>query len=207
MSRHDRALQVVILEVKDAIDQGNDPRAVAATLVAGLDGEIVHKLAVEFLVGKAADIAREESLRAERAATHGRVAAETPGAGRRWQSPPRPEPTPEDPEREARRQERIAAEEAAIQRQMWDSISSAIGRYKDALRMEWTDELLASSFALADGTRVLWGEATVEQHRERVGMFTANAATNLQGAARHEAAIESLETAGAACLNELAVSV
>lgn len=78
-----------------------------------------------------------------------------------------------------------------------------LDEYAASLRMEWTEELLASSFALSDGVRVLWGDATIEQHRERAQMFTANAQANTEGAARHLAAIRDLRAAGVERLHDL----
>jgi hypothetical protein len=71
------------------------------------------------------------------------------------------------------------------------------------LRMEWTEELLSSAFALPDGTLTTWGAATVADHEARRDMFTANAQANVEGAARHDAAIRELQDAGVSTLNEL----
>lgn len=51
--------------------------------------------------------------------------------------------------------------------------------------IEWSDELLAREFALPDGTYVTWGEATADQHRQRVAMYQTleNAASD--GRRRH----------------------
>ena len=40
---------------------------------------------------------------------------------------------------------------------------------------------------------VLWGDATAAQHQYRVKMFTDNAMANIEGAARHQAAIDEIE--------------
>lgn len=79
----------------------------------------------------------------------------------------------------------------------------AIDSFVSDIRMEWTMELLHSDFALRNGNRVTWGEATVEQHTERRSMFADNAKANLAGAARHDIAITSLTNTGALNLNGL----
>lgn len=59
---------------------------------------------------------------------------------------------------------------------------------------------------MPDGTVVLWGDATIEQHQQRRDLFLRNALANTDGAARHEQAIRTLTETGAATLRE-AVSV
>jgi|ERR1051326_7184523 hypothetical protein len=86
-------------------------------------------------------------------------------------------------------------------------LQAALDRMVAELKMEWTQELLDSTFALSDGSRVTWGNATVEEHRERARMFTDLAETNLHGAARHKLAIDQLVRAGATCLNEVVMLV
>jgi hypothetical protein len=75
--------------------------------------------------------------------------------------------------------------------------------YAAKVRLEVTAELLGTSFALGDGTSVTWGEATVDQHRQRVEMLSANAAGVVETAARHVAAVRMCEEAGVSCLAEL----
>ena len=85
-------------------------------------------------------------------------------------------------------------------------MSGFIDDFATELRMQWTEELLATEFGLADGTRVTWGSATIDQHNERRDMFMANAQANAEGAARHTAAIRALEESGARCLDNLRVA-
>lgn len=82
----------------------------------------------------------------------------------------------------------------------YESMRQALAKYETSLRMQWTEELLASTFAMPDGTLVSWGAATVAQHTERRDMLVTNAAGNLQAAARHEAALTKLRETSAACL-------
>lgn len=92
----------------------------------------------------------------------------------------------------------IEAEFTAKQATM---LSSILNDYKAQLRIEWTAELLSSTFGVGDGTLVTWGEATADQHRDRLEMFKSNAIANIEGAARHEAALDTLTSTGAPCLN------
>lgn len=82
-------------------------------------------------------------------------------------------------------------------------MTASIERYSQSLKMEWTAELLASDFAMADGTRVTWGDATLEQHEERAALFQRNALANSEGAARHLKAVEALRESGRTTLNEV----
>ncbi len=71
------------------------------------------------------------------------------------------------------------------------------------LEIEWTAALLTTTVSLPDGSRVEWGEATREQHEARLEMLAKHAAGELETAARHRAAIDAIDAAGARCLNEL----
>ena len=74
--------------------------------------------------------------------------------------------------------------------------------YVSNLKIEWTTELLHSRFGLRDGTLVTWGQATIGQHQERHKMFSDNAIANIEGAARHQVAIDVLVKANKKCLND-----
>lgn len=71
-------------------------------------------------------------------------------------------------------------------------------------RLEVTAELLGSEFALGDGRRVTWGEATIADHEQRIAMVTANAVANAEDAARHQAAVSLLKERGLDTLAEIA---
>lgn len=64
-------------------------------------------------------------------------------------------------------------------------------------------EMAEAFFALGDGTRVRWGEATVAQHRQRIAMLEKMRAGLSETVARHEAAISEIEAAGVSCLDEI----
>lgn len=82
-------------------------------------------------------------------------------------------------------------------------MTALLDGYAAHLRMEWTTELLASSFALGDGTSTTWGAATIAQHEQRIGMLTDHAGATLETAARHRAAVEAIRTAGAERLDQV----
>lgn len=69
--------------------------------------------------------------------------------------------------------------------------------------MEFTAELLASEFALGDGRRVTWGEATVGDHEQRIELLTKNAAANAEAAARHVNAVSVLTSLGLERLSDV----
>lgn len=64
-------------------------------------------------------------------------------------------------------------------------------------------ELREQTFALGDTQRVRWGEATVEQHRQRIEMLDAMRLGLEKTIARHAAAIEQIQAAGVTCLDEI----
>lgn len=71
------------------------------------------------------------------------------------------------------------------------------------LDIGWTAALLTTTVAMPDGARVPWGEATIEQHRARLDMLTKHAASEVDAATRHKAAIDAIAaTPGARCLND-----
>lgn len=66
-----------------------------------------------------------------------------------------------------------------------------------------TRELMATEFALPDGRRVTWGDATEQDHRERIAMLDGNIFANIETAARHSAALDLIIEAGARTLGEV----
>jgi hypothetical protein len=64
-------------------------------------------------------------------------------------------------------------------------------------------EMAEAFFALGDGTEVRWGEATVEQHRQRIDMLVKMQSGLGVTIARHESAIAEIEAAGVSCLDEV----
>lgn len=70
-------------------------------------------------------------------------------------------------------------------------------------RLRRTRELMATEFALPDGRRVTWGDATEQDHRERIAMLDGNIFANIEAAARHSAALDLIVEAGAKTLGEV----
>lgn len=145
-----------------------------------------QKILTGFLVEAAADLRRNRALATERAAT---VPARASQSAREKES------------REYKAE--LMRVELECRAGLFASISSAVDEFKSRLRLTWTKELLATSFSLPDGQEVTWGEASVEQHQQRVEMFAAQAALNIEGAARHRKAIEAISLLAAKCLNEI----
>lgn len=104
-----------------------------------------------------------------------------------------------DPERRARMDER----EERSSRKFFDRLGEIIEDMTEEMHAAWTADLLDAEIAMPDGTLTTWGEATIEQHRERYAMHERNAQAGIEGAARHRRAIGDLETTGAPDLNTL----
>lgn len=102
--------------------------------------------------------------------------------------------------RDIRDSEEARVREREIELNLRETLRAATQRFKEATIMEFTNELLNATFSLPDGTEVKWGDATVDQHEARKQMFQDQAQTNLEGAARHDIAIELLRTTGARTL-------
>lgn len=86
-----------------------------------------------------------------------------------------------------------------------DLIRGLLEQYKETIRLELTEELLGSIFALGDGRRVTWGEATRAEHEQRIDMLAKNANANAAAAARHMAAVSMIEEAGVERLADIPV--
>lgn len=63
--------------------------------------------------------------------------------------------------------------------------------------------LLDQRFALGDGTFVLWGDATEEQHLQRIGFLTTSVVGLQRTIGLHEDAVEQIRTHGVSCLREI----
>jgi hypothetical protein len=86
-----------------------------------------------------------------------------------------------------------------------EQVTEMVHKVAAQVRLETTEELLSSVFALGDGgERVTWGDATTEQHQRRIELLVGNAAGNVETAARHQAAIRMIQEVGAETLREAA---
>lgn len=90
-----------------------------------------------------------------------------------------------------------------IQDRLMSSIQKTVSDFTTAIKLEWTKELLSSTFALPDGTQVTWGSATVEQHEARIAMFEKQAGAAIENAARHRKAIQDIQNMKCNTLEEL----
>lgn len=163
-----------------AADESEEYR-VAESVLATQTTDVIYSLATAALVDAARQRRRGAALSVEREAV---------------KSEPRPRRSPEAAW--TSQMEHYASMAAPLRR--------IIDEYAEALKIEWTADLLASEFALPDGSRTTWGDASIAQHRARVEMFTSNAQANIEGAARHEKAIAELEAAGTPTLADLVMA-
>jgi hypothetical protein len=83
------------------------------------------------------------------------------------------------------------------------AVYDLIDEVSEQVELETTEELLATFFALGDGTKVSWGDATVEQHQQRIALLVKDIAGTTETAARHQAAIRMIEEAGVRRLADL----
>lgn len=187
MSTSAERIASVVQTCHDKAARSHRPaRAVAFEILSTQPGELVLQMATEMLVEAVARIERAAALKVERQAEVKPVRRprESPATNPAWER--------EDREMDERHN-----------RELIDILE----QYTQEIRMKWTDELLDSSFALPDGTVVLWGDATVEQHTERKRMFLGNAHANMEGAARHDAAIRELAASRAPNLRAMVAAV
>lgn len=189
----DRVLALIHVVADESIATGVSCPELAGSYVDRWTEEEMRDAAALFLSREASADVRTRTLQAERAAE---LAA--------------PKPTREEAARarQERESERMVARREREQRSneyysgLVARLMPIINEHTERLRLQWTEELLASPFALPDGTVVVWGEATEAQHRQRLDMFMANAAANVEGASRHQQALEALSASGARTLNE-----
>jgi len=96
----------------------------------------------------------------------------------------------------------VIAEEYARIEALRKELAPQIQRAQQAVVMHWTKELLESRFALGDGRRPTWGEATAEEHNSRIQLLLRNTYGNLMTIARHTNALAAISAASTQCLNE-----
>lgn len=94
-----------------------------------------------------------------------------------------------------REAERKRLEEGSVRIENWLA--------KVKLAMDFTDSLLASEFALGDGRRVTWGEATPAEHRDRIEMMHRQIDGCERDLELHSRVLEALVSSGASSLNDL----
>lgn len=203
MTEHREQITGLARQVHRTAIERNIPtrQAAAQVLVAVGDTALLKAMAAEFLVDL---IARSQ----------GRQASVTP------LPVPAPFPTQEDHrvprkgtkeraqwERETLAGQAWAAAEAEADRRanaaMVESVSRAMDEFAASLRVQWTEELLNSTFRDADRNLVRWGDATIAQHEEHRDELFRTAGNHLRDAALHEAAIAELVAADAETIRSL----
>ena len=73
---------------------------------------------------------------------------------------------------------------------------------KNEVRLEVTKELLDTYVPLGDGTRVTWGEMTVEHIDQRIAILIPTAVGTLEGISKLQQARDLITEAGVSNLNE-----
>lgn len=93
-----------------------------------------------------------------------------------------------------RKRERAGSKRGERRAQRRDRSAEALGLARGAsrdmgasLEVDWP-ELFDETFALPDGSRVTWGEATAAEHEARASSLEVMAAGDLEAAAMHRAA-------------------
>lgn len=198
-----KKIESAIDEAVEMVEGGEDEYRAARRVLATQTTVVLMELAVAAVVDSVRGRQRATALQRERAAEVPAQAFERPSVGS--------DPGHRDRSKrsywswvEATDEGKAyqAAVEAADDLAMARTLR-VIEDFASALKIEWTKELLATEFGLADGTRVTWGGATIDQHRERVAMFQRNVVANAEGAARHMKAVEQLQASGAPTLQHL----
>lgn len=93
-----------------------------------------------------------------------------------------------------------------IQRNIVNRLERTVFAGKKVDLTELRAALVAQTFTLPDGRRVCWGEATVEDHAERIVMLVKLRDGIDRTIGRHQRAIEAITEQGVSCLNEIAVA-
>lgn len=174
--------------------------------VADMERSEVDALAAAYLLSQVKMNQRRATLTAERGAEREPVAKEPNWGTQAWEEWATKPENEERAQNTRERREMFARIDREHTTKLMTEMDSIIGKFKDTLHMEWTAELLDSEFATGDGSKVTWGDATRDQHADRFNMHKRNATAGMEGAARHQQAIETLDTTGATTLRE-AVSV
>lgn len=185
------------------VDLGADDFAAASDSLVGQTTAVYRQLAVATVVDAIRRRRRQQTAAAEEAAQRARE-----------QEIQAFNESPEARERNARfeaqwKQRELEREQEELERvrRHGEEMRELVERFRESIIMEWTAEVLGSAFTLEDGTKVTWGEASIEQHERREAMFTRNAVKNAEGAARHRQAIIDLRAAGVARLADLVSEV
>jgi len=168
--------------------------------VREMDGEDVMSLAVAYLYAQVKSRKRAQVREVEKSSSR-----KEPWIGAKsWEQWAQGREVTDDRLQEHRTaRSEVEARELKESNAVIAKMALAIDTFASEMKMRWTAELLASEFAIGDGTKATWGEATVEQHRSRMAMHKSNAMAGMDGYARHAAAVRDLESTGARTLSEV----
>lgn len=186
-----RRLAVAAATVYDGKLPGDDDDAIELVLAAK-GGIVLRDLARAYILDAVKAARRDLALRREQEAQQERMRKIEEDNQR-----------PEVIEERRRREEKHEKAMQEINDRMWASVRAATDKYAAQLKMEWTEELLTTGFALGDGRIVTWGTATIADHQQRIDMLERNAVGNLEAAGRHRAAMEEIAQNGATTLADL----
>lgn len=95
-----------------------------------------------------------------------------------------------------------ASERAKVNSAVSNRINEITRTYAATIFNTWLPDLLDSTFALPDGTRVRWADATVTQHEERAGFLEKQASENTKTASMHRRAVDDIRKTGAENLSK-----
>lgn len=216
MTLPQRVKSLVDRSIQDGLDADSHGTRIK-NWVTALDRDEILDLAASALADELRQRRRQQTRQVERRVTEPARPVPTPSRPKSlsdaWKSPGKRTKgynqwlysEPSTPEKEyVRNRDRENAEiDRRLREDLTKTMTSALESFKQSLRVEWTQELLDSTFALRDGTSVRWGEATVSQFEERKEMFMTNARANLEGAARVEHAISALRSTGELTLDDV----
>lgn len=82
-------------------------------------------------------------------------------------------------------------------------VTEAIEERGYGAAMRFTTAFKNTYFALGNGTKITWGEATIEHHDKRIHMMKGKATSIMEDVILHEQVKQALIEAGVECLNEL----
>jgi len=85
-----------------------------------------------------------------------------------------------------------------------------LSRFDGKIKIEADEnliELMKSSFSMGDGNVALWGNATIEEHQQRIDMLKKQRDGIDETISFHIKAIEFIQKNGVKCLNDMLVTV
>lgn len=190
-------IEHIMTRVRDEVKGGRSVNEAVRRCLSNVSASALRELVAEYLrfIG-------EQVLRAQE--REARVAA--------WEAA---QNTPEAVAARQAKDEELARSEAEWRREADDrrrerearyhrGLMAILDDYASHLRMEWTQELMESTFGLADGTRVQWAVATVADHKAHMAMVTTQVQGQMRDLGLHQAAIDEINRhAAARCLADV----